>query len=293
MKKESVNATRYGNGALASFVRLLSLFATLVATPSFISCASSTGASALPSTDYPIDGPWELVFEDDFDGTALDSETWTALERGENWNNEDQAYTPANASVADGFLVLSSRRESWTGPVNSSGHPDEALGPVTRAYTSAQGQTKGKRSWLYGKFECRAKVGPTTGTLDAIWMCAEDGSWPPEIDIAEILGGERHALHMTNHYGTASDHRMNSGSFTADVDLAADYRVYSVEWEPSEIRWYLDGVLRYSTRSGVPAKPFYFIICPAIGPDWTGDPDETSEFPSALTVDWVRVWQRK
>jgi beta-glucanase (GH16 family) len=248
------------------------------------------------SDDYPWNGEWDVVFFDDFNGTELDPSSWTAITRGAAWNNENQAYDPSNADVLGGQLVLTSRRESWTGPANCPGHPEDGT-DVTREFTSAQVQSRGKKDWLYGRFECRARMGLTPGMLCAVWMVPADLSWPPEIDIAEVLDGNEAnenpgRLYMTSHYGSSSDPRRNSGYFDTGANLTGDWHIYAVEWEPGVIRWYLDGIERFRTTEGVPDKPFYFILCPAIGPDWTGDPGESSSFPVEMLVDWVRVSQR-
>jgi beta-glucanase (GH16 family) len=255
-------------------------------------CASG-GSSSQGSSSYPWNAEWKVVFEEDFSGAELDAASWTAITRGGNWNEENQAYDPGNAYLADGELILRSEKKTWTGPVNNPHHPDAQLGTVTREYVSAQVESRGKKSWLYGRFECMARMETTHGMLNAIWMCAEDGSWPPEIDIAELLGNEPWKLYATNHYGgQGANHRMNGGSVERDYSLSDGYHLYGVEWEPNEIRWYLDGELIHRSTDGVPAKAMYFILCPAIGPAWTGDPDEASSFPLEMRVDYVRISQR-
>lgn len=131
--------------------------------------------------------------------------------------------------------------------------------------------------------------------LSAIWMSPEDGSWPPEIDVAEVLGHYPWDLHVTNHYGTQSSHRMNSHEYQCGVDLSDDYHSYAMEWEPDEIRWYIDDREVYSSRNGVPSKPMYFILCQAIGPTWTGKPEDyaSTSFPVSMSIDYVIISQRK
>ena len=243
----------------------------------------STGSTSSASTN------WNLVFEDDFNGTALNSAYWTALDRGLSFNNENQAYTNSAVSVENGSLVITSKQEHWVG---LSRRVDNMNSIVTQEYTSGQVESKGKKSWTYGKFECRAKVSLTKGMLSAIWMSTESGNWPPEIDIAEVLGNEPSKLYMTSHYGTPSSHGMNSGNFPGTEDLSQDFHVYGLVWEPGKIEWYLDGTKRYETTVSVPSEPFFFILCPAIGPDWTGDPDGSSTFPQRFEIDWVRVYQK-
>lgn len=275
-----------GNSVVPHFLILICFFLIL-------SCNDKSEKSTI---DYPWENEWTEVFFDDFEGTALDNGSWTAILRGGAWNNEDQAYDPDNAVVKDGELLIISRNEDWSGPINLPHHPDDGLFAI-RDYTSAQVESRDKKDWLYGRFECRAKMGVTPGMLCAIWMMPSDLTWPPEIDIAEVLSGDDPKedpshLYMTNHYGTQSNHLMSNGSYYAQEDLTADWHVYAIEWEPGIIRWYLDGKECFSTKTGVPDKPLYFIMCSAIGPDWTEDPTVDSVFPVEMRIDWVRVSQK-
>jgi beta-glucanase (GH16 family) len=242
--------------------------------------------------DYNVNGEWRLVFSDEFEGRVLDTSKWTAIVRGSSWNNEVQAYTPENVTVEDGILALTSRKQDWTGPSNLPYHPEYPR-TVTKHYTSGLVNTSGKHFWTYGRFTIRAKACRTKGMLIAIWMIPESGQWPPEIDIAEVTGHETKTLYMTNHYGSQETHRYKQGTHTADADLADDFHIYAVEWEPGVLRWYLDNRLCFTSKTAVPAIPMHLILCPAVGPDWTGKPDDRSLFPQRFEIDWVRVYQKK
>ncbi len=251
------------------------------------------GGGNSSGNSYQWDKPWTLVWEDNFDGTSLDTNSWTALVRGESWNNENQAYLAENATIENGLLVLTSKKENYNGPSGRVDHPDQI---VTMHYTSAQVETTHKKHWTYGKFEIRAK--PVTaggnGMLSAIWMVPEDEDWPPEIDIMEMRTNDPDRIYMTSHYGTPENHLMNSGvHIVENYNFGDDFHVFGLEWEPGVIRWYIDGVQRYETKKGVPNEPFRLILCPAIGPDWTGDPDENLQFPNRFEIDWVKVYQRQ
>ena len=89
---------------------------------------------------------------------------------------------------------------------------------------------------------------------------------------------------------------LSSGTF------ADDFHVFGLEWEKGKISWSVDGQV-YQTQSewhtrdaGFPApfdERFHLILNVAVGGSWPGNPDATSEFPAAMVVDWVRVWQKK
>ncbi|HNX58190.1 MAG TPA: glycoside hydrolase family 16 protein [Spirochaetota bacterium] len=249
-------------------------------------CGSSGGVKS----DYPYDGEWTLTYEENFESSAafVDDSPWTAAAQGLNWNNEDQAYVKSNVSVENGKLVLTAKKESWTG---LSGRVDNPDSTVTRDYTS--GELNSSLSWTYGRFEARMKVPRTKGILSAFWMTPADKSWPPEIDIVEILGSDTSKAYFTNHYGTSSSHKMNGDNHRAESDLADDFHVYAVEWEPDAIRWYIDGTLLFTSTEGVPDKASILRFSLPVGPDWEGDPDPASVFPQQLEVDWVKVYQKR
>lgn len=228
----------------------------------------------------------KIVYEDNFTSRLLDSSVWLISRQGLNWNNEDQAFTPANVSVENGKLVLVAKKEPWKG---LSLRADDPRRIVSAEFTS--GEVNSKLSWKYGRFEARIKVPTTKGVLSAFWMTPVDGAWPPEIDVVEVLGHEPSTAYFTNHYGTQSSHKMNNAKLSFRDDLSKDFHIYAVEWDNDSIRWFVDGVLCFSSDKGVPSKPFIMRLSLPVGPDWEGNPDQSSVFPQRMEIDWVRVYQ--
>jgi hypothetical protein len=79
--------------------------------------------------------------------------------------------------------------------------------------------------------------------------------------------------------------------------LNEDFHVYAIEWEPGEIRWYVEDTLfQQLTDIDVPGNwvydhPFFIILNLAIGGNWPGYPDDSTQFPQRLMVDYVRVYR--
>jgi beta-glucanase (GH16 family) len=76
-----------------------------------------------------------------------------------------------------------------------------------------------------------------------------------------------------------------------------DYHVYAIDWTPTKIEWYCDGVLynRLSIVSAFDGRypfacPFYLILMMQIGGGWPPAPNP-AEYPDTMLTDWVRVWQ--
>lgn len=274
---------------------------------SFVGCGAATAEpTATPSpspqpTQIPQPTPtptpeWELVWQDEFDGSTIDDTKWSFEVNGRGGgNNELQYYTdsPDNAFIEDGKLIIQALKmeERYIG----------------RDYTSARIRTVGKGDWLYGRFEFRAKLPYGQGLWPAIWMLPSTynyGGWPSsgEIDIMELVGHDADTVHGTLHYGGLGNHQYTGKPYSLDEGIFADdFHEFAIEWEEGEIRWYVDGE-KYQTQTAwntknhdYPApfdRPFHLIMNVAVGGNWPGSPDETTVFPQRMEVDYVRVYQK-
>ncbi len=215
---------------------------------------------------------WQLVWQDEFNDSALDLSKWNIEENCfGGGNDEQQCYTrrPRNLSVADGVLTITAIREDYTGPARQDDDPGYKSGKErTQPYTSARIRTLGKAAWRYGRFEINAKLPWGQGTWPAIWMLPDDnryGSWPAsgEIDIMEAVNlkaamnapgfssRESEArIFGTLHYGRPWPENVYTGTGFAlpgGENPADDFHVYAIEWQQDEIRWYVDDY-HYATQ---------------------------------------------
>ena len=140
----------------------------------------------------------------------------------------------------------------------------------------------------------RAKVPKGKGLWPAFWTLPSDLSWPPEIDVFEILGDRTNTIYMTYHYPTATNGKVASGGKWNGPDFSADWHTYAVDWEPNVIIWYVDGIerLRYTDTTHIVKKPMYLIANLAVGGVSPGAPDASTSFPSYYEIDYIRVWKR-
>jgi beta-glucanase (GH16 family) len=230
--------------------------------------------------------PWKLVWSDEFDYSGLpDSLNW-GNEVGFIRNRELQFYTNRrieNSIVKDGNLMIVGRKEEY----DSAG------------YTSASLTTDGKHSWTYGKIEARMKLPVGQGLWPAFWMLGNDihkVGWPRcgEIDIMEHINSEDIV------YGTLHWHNQKHVSEGENTGCdVSKFHDYSVEWDKESIKWFVDGAQYHEVgiRDSVNStsefqKPFYIIINLAIGGNWPKNPDENTQFPDTVFVDYVRVYQK-
>lgn len=252
-------------------------------------------------TEIEIDPAYKLVWEDNFDGTELNRDDWNVELHDPGWvNAEWQEYVDCedNIYVKDGNLILQ--------PIKMKvDHKDY--------YTSGRVNTQNKHDFLYGRFEARLKVPSGMGFLPAFWMMPTDesfyGQWPKcgEIDIMEVMGQTTDTLHGTLHFG--EPHAQQQGTYILEEgNFADEFHVFACEWEPGEMRFYVDNELYftehewYTKRNGFdemtyPApfdQPFYMILNVAVGGSWVGYPDATTEFGenAQMVVDYVKVYQK-
>ena len=103
--------------------------------------------------------PGELVWSDEFDGTALNTEYWTHSTgdgdavTGPGWGNDElQVYTTDAVAVDGGALKIT-----------ANGSPG--------AYTSGRINSQGKFEFMYGTLEASIKIPDLLGGLwPALWM---------------------------------------------------------------------------------------------------------------------------
>jgi hypothetical protein len=250
---------------------------------------------------------YELEFEDDFDGGALDTRRWVPYYLP-HWSSRERA--AARYALADGCLRLrvDADQQPWceeldggirvsslqtgvfAGPVGSrTGQlrftPDavvrEAQEPA-RLYTPQ-----------YGLFEARLKAVDDPDFMVAFWMIGyeDEPERSGEICVAEIFGrdvapGEA-AVGMGIH--PFGDPRLvdEFAQETVGID-ARDFHVYAAEWTPEHVAFSVDGE-HVKTVQQSPAYPMQFMLGVYEFPRGERSP---SRYPQELVVDWVRGWRR-
>lgn len=240
-------------------------------------------SSPKPLTILPDPSHWKLTFSDEFNRGKLDSAKWNTcypwVEAGgctNDGNHELEWYQADDVLVQNGLLRLRGENRSV-----KDGFP----------YTSGMVTTHQKFSFQYGYVEARLKVPAGQGMWPALWLLPEDGSWPPEIDIHEIMGSEIHTIYTTLHYTTDGQNHYSSGGSWIGPDFSAGFHTIGLLWEPHLISWTVDGVERFSVTDSIPQQPFYLLANLAVGGDWPGSPSSSTVFPAFYDIDYIRVYQ--
>ena len=235
----------------------------------------------------------ELIYSDEFDSGNgdIDHNKWEREVHGARWtNNEEQCYTDkiANSYVKDGKLVIKAMKEPY-----GNGQ-----------YTSAR--LISKNSFLYGRFDIKAKLPTGKGTWPAIWMLPANnlyGEWPKsgEIDIMENVGKDPEWIHGSLHSGKYNF--KNNNQVTSKISIPtnySEYHTYSAIWTPEYIEFLVDdeAYLRHSYNSEEEPsrweaypydKPYNILLNLAIGGSWGGEIDD-SIMPAYFYIDNVKVY---
>ena len=243
------------------------------------------------------------MWQDRFDGTALDPTRWTTLNQSTfgDSNKQLECEMAKNVDVTGGILSIAARREST--PLACG--PDDSRFPGGRSYSGATIQTQGKADFTYGYFEFSAKMpmvpGASKGLWGGFWLRPEDGG-AGEIDDLEMIGtpaGGPEVVHQTIHpaYGSSTPMQSNAVDYPGG-SLSSGYHTYGLDWEPGSISWYIDGKLLWTRTTATTSwmkqdfsRPYFMRFNLAVGGTWPGAPDAATAFPASIDVDWLRVYQ--
>ena len=228
-----------------------------------------------------------LRFDDEFN-SFVSSPTGTQgwmTQGGQYWrtlgsNNEAEYYSDSSVgtnpfSDSNGVLTITAAPGS---------------NPLGLPYNSGIITTEKSFNFEYGLVEVNAKLPTGAGLWPAIWLLPSDLSWPPEIDIMEMLGNNTSTIYASTHSGS------NNNSSTLPVyvgDTTQSFHTYGLDWEPNTITWYFDGnAIRTVQTPSDMHQPMYLLINLAVGGNgsWPGAPTSATEFPAQMSIDYVRIY---
>lgn len=253
--------------------------AAIVAT----SCGEPATQTTTTDTISKDSSAYSLIWSDEFNGSAVDTSNWGYELGGEGFGNHEQEYyKPENATVENGNLVITGKKEQ--------------VGK--NPYTSTRMTTKGKHEFLYGRIEARIKIPVGQGLWPAFWTLGaniDTVQWPAsgEIDIMEHINTDS-LIYGTPHWDSGG-HVMRGDTLSS---TPSEYHVYAIEWDATAIRWFVDDIKYHEldiTGSSTEEfrRPQYILLNMAIGGDWPGQKVDESKIPAKMYVDYVRVYKKQ
>jgi len=240
---------------------------------------------------------YTLIWQDEFDGTELNTNDWnyefgdgTEFNLPAGWGNDElQIYTSNAENVSLGI----------DGDANVL--KITALEDGNGGYTSARVTTEDKISVRYGKIVARIKLPESQGIWPAFWMLGDnidEVSWPGsgEVDVVELVGSAPDETFHTLHYVNGEQsYNFNGNYYNQAAKFSENYHEFMVDWTPSSITWYVDGNQAHTVTLTDDMKEFqrsfHLLLNVAVGGRLPGNPDETSTFPQTMYVDYVRAYE--
>jgi beta-glucanase (GH16 family) len=237
-----------------------------------------------PPPSPPPSPPSGSSFDDELNGSGVNTAAWTVLNRpGDQSNSEAQCYRSGNVGESGGSLT-----ETVVSSGACSGY----------SYTSGAVQMR-SYNFRYGTVTVRAKLAGGQGPWPAIWLLGADCqasnvtdpgnvgtcNWPQpgsdEIDIAEVLGSNHGNVNEQVHSGG------NNSGCSASADATA-WHVYTLVWRAGSLTWQVDGRTTCTLTSGVPSHPMFLILNLALG-GVGGGSISNGTLPQTSAFDYVRV----
>ncbi len=183
---------------------------------------------------------WTLLWNDEFDGTTLDTSKWVYWLTGA---RRDAVNTPTAVSVGGGVATISTYTSGGT-------HYTGMISTDTKLTTA------------YGYIEARIKYNDSPGMWSAFWMQSPTMGNPigdpqtagTEIDICEHRFVDGSGTNIDGkivgniHWdGYGASHK-SVGYTSPGLGLGGAYHVYGLEWTPTQQKFYIDGVLRWTVN---------------------------------------------
>ena len=232
---------------------------------------------------------WELNFEDTFKGPTLAKDKWlTRYLFGDRTFNKNyvmaddcHAFTDGkNLEFFDKKLRILTKRQASKALVwdVQRGFYEKDFGFTSDLIISGDNFRQ-----KYGLIEAKIKIAPSSVTQSLSLLA--DGILP-HIDVFKY---EKRRIYSGNFWKNGSSKGFNkSVSKTAGSKFTKDYFIYSLEWLPGKITWKINGEVFKVQNQGSPDVPMYLMLNSSLK-EKAGE----EGIPSALEIDWVRVYKMK
>lgn len=257
----------------------------------------------------PVPGNWKVTFEDDFNGSNIDTNKWLLPNRtketsehpmdidgARSWWGIDNSISSKNVYIEDGKMIIKCELTEDS-PANKN---------IKTRYVTGVARTFGRFAQKYGYFESRIKVPDVYGMWPAFWMLPDRGTdagiwWKRsstsdggmEFDIMEHMG--RYGPYRTNiafHWDGYKENHKSVG--TENIYFYVDdegFMTAGMLWEPGKVTYYANGTpvaVFESDRIG--SVPGHIIYTMPVG-GWGGNDINEKLLPAQFEIDYVRVWQ--
>ncbi len=232
---------------------------------------------------------WTLTFEENFNSGNLDQRTWLTryfygdkiLNKNYVMGDDKHSFTDGkNIEFYDKKLRILTKREQSKGLV---WHPLQGFYEKEFNFTSGIISTGKSFRQKFGLIKAKVKIGQS-GVTQSFSLLADQ--MIPHIDIFKY---EKNKLFAANFWKNGSKEGISKSiSKTGGQRYTHDYFIYSLEWHPGKLIWRINDVIFKEQNTGVPDQDMYLMFNASLK-------EQASEagLPSALEIDWVRVYKLK
>ncbi len=245
---------------------------------------NDTPVSAIPAGSPA--GDWQLVFSDEFNDTSVNLNKWRLPYAERGWNNGISWFHTKNNISQDGEnLVVSYVQNN------------------KNRFSSGRADTQGLFEKAYGYFETRVKITEVVGKQSAFWLMPKGGfndadgtaNNGAEIDVLEARSVNDEFATNIHYDGYGAYHR-SSHSDVGAVGIHKGFHTFGLEWSPTVMKFYYDGVLKRSIKNPklITQIKQYPIVSGGIfeGP-WVDGSIRDAQLPATGLYDYVRVYHNK
>lgn len=249
------------------------------------------------------ESPWIIPQSNFWEGLGLESESFVSqpnnetkyelkgnlqLNNSEFWSMREDTFpgnecifSPSNFSInKNNSYILTAKKQNME----------------VRNYSSAA--LTSNKSFLYGRFEAELKPPKISGFVTGIFLHRD--SPRQEIDIE--FAGNNPTKMLTNVYynpgveGARFDYGYRGTPLEIELgfDASEGYHLYAIEWDPNQIRWYVDNILVHTRKNWgptpIPHLPmkFHINLWPTKSRELAGHIDD-SKLPTNLYLKSVQV----
>lgn len=235
---------------------------------------------------------------DEFNGTSLDNSKWiNSFPWGRNYEGTcNQAYATdgLNFEFENGILKLITKKEDLYArgvPYESDNYLLQDGGVNLRWWHYTTGMIFSKQKFKYGIYEIKFKLPAGKGFWPAFWLFG--GNPNEEFDIFEYKGETPNKIHIDMH---CPDGCGNFGDwYTATGNFSDGFNDMMGEWDPNMSFWSLNG-LDFAIWLGNLNYQAHIIAGTGVANEspctFSPGPDNSTPFPSAFEIDFIRVWTR-
>ncbi|HEY1828763.1 MAG TPA: glycoside hydrolase family 16 protein [Acidimicrobiales bacterium] len=251
-----------------------------------------------------ISGSWTCSFDDEFNGTSLDTSNWVPQLTATSGYTTGSASgapcyvdNPSTISVSGGYLHL--------GAIKTAA-PIDCVDGLYTSYEAGMVTTDGLFSQTYGAFEVNAELPASVanGLQETFWLYPKTltyGAWPTsgEIDFAEFYS-EYPTLDIPYIHYTEKASDPNVTAYDCTINQGA-FNTYGVDWQPGTLTIYLNGKVCLTEHPNPAAplaspapfnQPFMIALTQALGSGTDAYESGTTQLPATTLINWVRAWSQ-